>query len=76
MISIGLIFKCNPPESLWNPEVHGQCLKYGKLQLAVFSIELALDMVILCLPVRMIVKMKLSRRRKIVISMIFLLGGA
>ena len=70
-----LIFMCTPPESLWNPAVRGQCIESGKAQLVAFTTELAIDTVILSLPIRMVVALQLAPRRKCLVLMIFLLGG-
>ncbi len=70
-----LIFMSNPPESLWNPAVRGQCIESGKAQLVAFTTELAIDTAILSLPIRMMIALQLAPRRKFLVLMIFLLGG-
>ena len=70
-----LIFTCNPPESLWNPAVRGQCIESGTAQVVAFTTELAIDTVILSLPIRMVTALQMAPRRKFLVLLIFLLGG-
>ena len=66
---------CLPPEKFWNRETPGVCINYDIFALASGICEIVIDTAILCLPVRMISSIQLSRRNKIVLSSIFLLGG-
>ena len=52
-----------------------QCIEAGKSQLVAFTTELAIDTVILSLPIRMVIALQLAPRRKFLVLMIFLLGG-
>lgn len=70
-----LVFMCNPPEALWNPAVRGQCIISGIAQVVGFTTELAIDTVILSLPIRIVIALQLAPRRKFLVLMIFLLGG-
>ena len=69
------IFSCNPPASSWNKTIYGYCFGYGKFLVAMISSEIVLDTVILSLPIRMIIGLRMSRERKASIIMMFLLGG-
>ena len=68
-------FICNTPGSFRDPTVKGYCYGYGMFFVLGLSMEMILDAVIVCLPVRMVFGMQLSRARKISVSLIFLLGG-
>ena len=68
-------FYVHSPEALWNPAVRGQCIASGKAQVVAFTTELAIDTVILSLPIQMVIALQLAPRRKFFVLMIFLLGG-
>lgn len=71
----GLIFASNPVEGEWNKWIPHTHINYKAFWVSYGSINLALDIAILCLPQPLIWKLKLSRRRKEQLSVVFLLGA-
>ncbi|MCJ1246815.1 hypothetical protein MMC30_004024 [Trapelia coarctata] len=69
------IFQCRPLPAAWDSNVQGQCVDVPKLFLAGTVANLLTDVLILCLPLRVIWKLKLSLRDRITVSGIFLVGG-
>ncbi|MCJ1293825.1 hypothetical protein MMC34_005381 [Xylographa carneopallida] len=70
------IFFPSPIPSYWDPNVSGKWLiNYDGFWLAAMVLELVTELTILSLPVRQISKLQLSRRKKMLLSFIFLLGG-
>lgn len=74
-VELATIMTCLPPEKFWNRETPGTCLNFNVFTLAYSICEIIIDTVILCLPLGMISTLHLSRRNKILLSGIFLLGG-
>lgn len=72
---VGGFLYCIPMQSFWNPIVEGHCFSYDIWFMAMEIIELLLDVVILCLPLRMIAGLHLPMRKRVMLSGIFLLGG-
>lgn len=75
--TISTMTNCIPLRYVWvsslpNPEY---CFNYNIFWLASGACELAIDLVTLTLPVRAVLRLQLSPRRKITILCIFLLGG-
>ncbi|KAI1320901.1 hypothetical protein F5Y16DRAFT_76735 [Xylariaceae sp. FL0255] len=67
--------KCVPVYKSWNTEVPGTCINLIGF-LAGYEIgNIICDMMILCLPVRMVHLLYLSRPKKISLNCVFLLGG-
>lgn len=74
--TITRIFFCRPIGYIWmglNLERH--CLPYDRFWIAVGVIDITVDIVILALPVRMVLKIQLSPKQKASITCLFLLGG-
>ncbi|KAL6712982.1 hypothetical protein ACLMJK_009378 [Lecanora helva] len=77
-VSCGIvqIFLCTPVQKLWIATLEGNCINYGHFFLSSISLEVALDALILSLPIRWIIGLlRLSTTRKIQVTSIFLLGG-
>ena len=69
------IFICVPVEKVWNPTIPGRCNNFDIEFLVVEIIEVLVDVVLLLLPIHMVSTLQLSNRNKVILSMIFLLGG-
>jgi formate-dependent nitrite reductase membrane component NrfD len=69
------IFICVPPRRFWKPAVPGHCNNFGTAFIILETVEIVLDFAQLVLPVHMIFTLNLTRRNKIVLSLIFLSGG-
>lgn len=74
-----LIFQCHPIKAIWDvtlvPAGRGSCLPIGKFYLGYELSNMALDVAILCLPMRVIRGLQMDLGRKVAISCVFLLGG-
>ncbi|MCJ1315362.1 hypothetical protein MMC15_000679 [Xylographa vitiligo] len=68
------IFECTPREKLWNPSVPGYCFSSRKLGLASGSINVISDFSILILPVPIIWRLQMSKKRKVGITAVFGIG--
>lgn len=69
---IASAFTCTFIPHFWNEHV---CINYSNLFLSMEIIETIGDAILLVLPIHMISTLQLSRRNKITVSIIFLLGG-
>ncbi|MCJ1285178.1 hypothetical protein MMC26_004516 [Xylographa opegraphella] len=70
------IFFISPIPSYWDPTVSGKWLvNYDAFWFAAMVLELVTELTILSLPIRQISKLQLSRKKKVLLSFIFLLGG-
>lgn len=69
-----LIFPSDPIEAEWKPWIPHTNIDHKAFWITFSSINMTLDIVILCLPQPMIWKLNLSRRRKQQLSVVFLLG--
>ncbi|KAL9134101.1 MAG: hypothetical protein Q9175_004718 [Cornicularia normoerica] len=72
-----LVLQCHPFSGLWNPEdtFTNKCINLQAYYRAVASSNMALDVVILCMPLYMIWRLKLEASQKLMLSGIFALGG-
>ncbi|MCJ1468754.1 hypothetical protein MMC07_007384 [Pseudocyphellaria aurata] len=66
---------CSPPSKYWNPDTPGHCINYTKAGFAYGSMNISSDFFIFTLPLPMIWRLKLSRKEKIGISLIFMSGA-
>ena len=72
-----LIFQCHPFSGLWNPELTftNKCINLQSYYRAIASSNMALDIIILCMPLFMVWRLKLEASQKLMLSGIFALGG-
>jgi hypothetical protein len=66
---------CLPPDVNWEPTIPAKCINYLIYFIVSVSTELALDVIILTLPLKELSNLQMPLRRKIMLSLIFLLGG-
>ena len=69
------IFQCVPVDADWNPTIKPRCVNLGADLIALSSIDVITDFVILALPMPYLWKLHTSRSKKIQLAGIFLLGG-
>ncbi|KAH6679212.1 hypothetical protein B0J14DRAFT_686202 [Halenospora varia] len=69
------ILQCIPVQKAWHKEIEGHCLDLAAFVLGYEITNAALDITLICMPLRMIQTLQLERRQKILISCIFMLGG-
>lgn len=72
-----LVFQCHPMSGMWNPEdtFTNKCINLQAYYRAVASSNMALDVVILFMPLYMVWRLKLEASQKLMLSGIFALGG-
>ena len=68
-------FQCDPVAAVWNFNLEATCLDPVVFSLAIALTGVLTDLIVLFLPLHMIWKLHLPIRQKIVLSMVFLLGG-
>jgi len=71
----GLIFAYNPIQAQWKIWLPHTNINTKSFWLAMAIINILLDVIVLAMPQAQVWKLHQSLRRKIVISLIFLLGG-
>lgn len=69
------IFSCMPVQLLWDLSLEGRCFDFNIFWFSMGVLETIIDIIILVLPIKMVLALQLSKRNKIVLSGIFLLGG-
>ncbi|KAL9608354.1 MAG: hypothetical protein Q9167_006810 [Letrouitia subvulpina] len=69
------IFSCRPIHGFWNRAVESTCIKPTPYYVGVAVPNIATDIVLLALPVRMIMGLQLSTGQKIGLTATFLTGG-
>ncbi|KAI0451240.1 hypothetical protein F5B21DRAFT_516863 [Xylaria acuta] len=73
-IKIASNLSCQPHNKIWDRTVQGTCLNEGIIWTAYSCLNLASDVIILILPQRVIWRLKLSKAKKIGISIVFAFG--
>ena len=69
------VFQCNPVDALWEPTVEAKCINFHNVIIVFSSLNIGTDILVLCLPVLQLWKLKIPRRRKYELMGIFFLGG-
>jgi hypothetical protein len=69
------IFGCSPRSKYWIPDTPGHCINYTKAGLAYGSMNVFSDLVIFILPQPIVWRLKLSRKEKAGVSLIFMSGA-
>lgn len=72
-----LIFQCHPVSGAWNPDLtfSNQCIILSVYFSTVSGLNMALDIVVLCLPLWMVWHLKLDAGQKVMLTGIFTLGA-
>ena len=74
--TVATLTNCIPWKYNWSgPSFPKYCSNYNIFWMVTGAIEVLIDMVILALPVRMVLGLQLSRKHKVSVLFIFLLGG-
>jgi hypothetical protein len=67
--------QCRPLEALWNQAAVGTCIDFSIFSLFNTSFNLVLDVAILISPIKLVINLNLSQRKKILLALNFGLGG-
>lgn len=71
-----ITFTCSPVHKYWDDPFHGEgCLNNEALTIGITAADVAMDVVVLILPVPWLAKSQLDRNRKIGLISLFLLGS-
>ena len=73
--TVAVSLKCMPIEKSWNPRMAGTCYNFQVFIVAIECPNSFLDFVIVALPVGVIRGLHLPLSRKVLICLIFILGG-
>ena len=69
-----VVAQCNPREKIWNPLLPGTCLNNDENVVISACINLALDFIMLLLPIYAIFRLKIAIKRKVGITAVFATG--
>ena len=69
------IFQCTPPHKLWQSSTPGHCVSKYKYFLGTAIPEVVTDFVILAMPLPYVWKLQMTLKRKLLLSIVFVLGG-
>ena len=72
---IGGLLYCIPIQKFWTPNGPGSCFDFAVYFLVMELLDLLLDVVVICLPIRVILSLQLTRRRKFGLLVIFALAA-
>ena len=72
---IAVIFKCTPISASWKIPSVGRCISYSYLVAVVEALNCLQDLVIVCMPIGVIRRLQLPLKKKILLGVVFLLGG-
>lgn len=67
-------FLCTPVAKLWKPHLPGHCMDPRSYWISAASINIVMDFVVLLLPLPAITQLRLPRRQKICLVLMFALG--
>ena len=77
--SVGLFFAvcfiCTPAAHLWDPTIPGKCINQVAFTTSASTSLLLTDLVLYLMPMPIIWKLQMTTRRKMELTLIFLLGG-
>ena len=76
-LDFALIFQCKPISMAWkrwDGQQHGTCLNVNAIIRSAAAINIVLDLATIALPLPQIAKLQLSKRKKIPLLFVFLLG--
>lgn len=69
------IFVCSPIASFWDVTIKGKCLPKGPIWFTNAGINIVTDIMIVLIPAPLIRRLQLSRRQKIGLYMVFMIGS-
>jgi hypothetical protein len=70
-----LLFACSPMQGSWRPWTPSKCIHFKVFWISMAAFNIVLDIALLVLPQLSLWKLQLSRQKRVMISMIFVLGG-
>ncbi len=70
-----LIFQCRPIQGAWDPFIKAECVHINEEITVMSAFNVLTGMTTLCLPIPLIWQLQVSKRSKIQLMSIFILGG-
>ncbi|VUC27041.1 unnamed protein product [Clonostachys rosea] len=70
-----IIFQCSPVNKFWMPEVEGSCIGKMGPMMTLSIANIIIDIIILFIPVKVVLPLKIPLRQKISLIIIFAAGG-
>ena len=74
-LSIPAIFVCTPISFYWNKEQDGTCINEYRLIMCGGALTLLTDFLVLVMPMPLVWRLQVSRKQRVALSLIFMLGG-
>jgi hypothetical protein len=75
IISVLTIVQCQPIKYFWDRDVKGICLDVNALAYANSAMSITQDIVIVVLPIPVVWKLNMNKRKKFGVALMFTLGG-
>ena len=69
------IFACQPVSGVWDLSIPSKCINFNRFFIGISIPNVLADVMVLCLPMPQLWKLKLPPRTKVIVSGIFLTGG-
>ena len=69
------VFTCSPVNGFWDSTIQHTCINPKTFYICNSVPNFLVDVVMLCLPVHQVVRLKLDLKQKVVVCCMFLLGG-
>ena len=69
-----IVFQCKPVSKSWHPDMDGECLADFPTWIATATLTIVCDIFTFVLPVPLFFSLQISLRRKVVLSVLFVLG--
>ncbi|KAF5864577.1 hypothetical protein ETB97_007410 [Aspergillus alliaceus] len=66
---------CLPVNKFWNPSVEGSCLDSAKFYYGMQIPNILTDAVLLVMPMKLVWSLPISRRQRLLLSLVFIVGG-
>ncbi|KAL2864973.1 uncharacterized protein BJX67DRAFT_359532 [Aspergillus lucknowensis] len=73
-IEISIFFICRPLQSFWNPRLAGNCLNVTAMIYYITTSNLVTDLVVFVLPLPVIIRLHITRKNKVALSILFSIG--
>ncbi|PHH86180.1 hypothetical protein CDD83_10603 [Cordyceps sp. RAO-2017] len=70
-----IVFRCQPLAAGWDLAVKGRCIDYLVPMMVLSIANILIDLVILCLPIKVIVPLQIPTRQKLSLVFLFATGG-
>ena len=73
-VIVSIVLICRPLSKAWDPTQPGVCENTLRSLVAISSINMATDLIIILLPMPMVWRLQMARRRKTELTLIFAFG--